>query len=131
MVCGATAATEKVQGIKRSDVDGISVYQIGAKYSNSMGFYRRIMAYGEFVRQATKVAKSIPADLVYATSTPLSVGIPGMKASKHHRIPFVFEVRDLWPELLVALKALRNPLCLLYTSPSPRDQRGSRMPSSA
>ena len=30
-----------------------------------------------------------------------------------------------------ALKVLENMRCLLYTSPSPRDQRGSRMPSSA
>ena len=31
----------------------------------------------------------------------------------------------------IALKADKNRICLLYTSPSPRDQRGSRMPSSA
>ena len=46
-----------------------------------------------------------------------------------------------WPLLLLllvscheqgaALNYLRPYLCLLYTSPSPRDQRGSRMPSSA
>ena len=29
------------------------------------------------------------------------------------------------------LNAAENGTCLLYTSPSPRDQRGSRMPSSA
>jgi glycosyltransferase involved in cell wall biosynthesis len=42
-----------------------------------------------------------PADLVFATSTPLTVGIPGYIVSRIKRAAFVFEVRDLWPEDLV------------------------------
>ena len=38
-----------------------------------------------------------------------------------------FELNGIKREELMAL----NSICLLYTSPSPRDQRGSRMPSSA
>ena len=40
------------------------------------------------------------------------------------------EIEDLVPALQAALTSSSNH-CLLYTSPSPRDQRGSRMPSSA
>ena len=39
-------------------------------------------------------------------------------------------VRDI-DTMLNLLKSLGSKICLLYTSPSPRDQRGSRMPSSA
>jgi glycosyltransferase involved in cell wall biosynthesis len=52
----------------------------------------------------------MPADLVLATSTPLTVAIPGVIAAKLRRVPFVFEVRDLWPELPIEMGALRNPV---------------------
>ena len=45
-------------------------------------------------------------DLVYATSPPLFVGAAGLAAATVRRIPFVFEVRDLWPESAVALGEL-------------------------
>jgi len=45
-------------------------------------------------------------DLVYATSPPLFVGASGLVAATARRIPFVFEVRDLWPESAVALGEL-------------------------
>ena len=54
------------------------------------------------------------ADLVFATSTPLTVGIPGMKGAKHLMVPFVFEVRDLWPELPIAMGVVKNPLLKWY-----------------
>jgi glycosyltransferase involved in cell wall biosynthesis len=45
---------------------------------------------------------------VFATSTPLTIGIPALVASKYHKAPLVFEVRDLWPEAPIQLGALRN-----------------------
>jgi glycosyltransferase involved in cell wall biosynthesis len=47
-------------------------------------------------------------DLVYATSPPLFTGPAGLLAATLRRIPFVFEVRDLWPESAVALGELGN-----------------------
>ena len=101
--------------LHKTDIDGIEVYCIsGNKYKNSMGFYRRLRNFGEFAFRAKSCAVAIKPDIIYATSTPLTVGIPGMKASKRLEIPFVFEVRDLWPELLIALKALRNPIAKYF-----------------
>lgn len=118
MICGVGDRTAdtfgKIRGVHRFDADGIDVHCIGAKYSNNMGFYRRMRAYGEFAREATRVVSGIDADLVFATSTPLSVGIPGMKAAKRLSAPFVFEVRDLWPELPIQLGMLKNPLLKAY-----------------
>ena len=45
--------------------------------------------------------------------------------------PFGFASNNFYPELLAAVKVYKNYHCLLYTSPSPRDKRQSRMPSSA
>ncbi|EGR3047551.1 glycosyltransferase WbuB, partial [Vibrio parahaemolyticus] len=51
-------------------------------------------------------------DVVLATSTPLTIAIPGILYSKIKRVPMVFEVRDLWPELPIAIGALKNPVVI-------------------
>ena len=53
-------------------------------------------------------------DVVYATSPPLFVGLAGLIIAKMRRIPFVFEVRDLWPESAVELDELKNPRYVRY-----------------
>jgi len=80
-----------------------------------MGFTRRLLAFGRFARAAERIVRGLDADLVFATSTPLSVGLPGMKGARHLGVPFVFEVRDLWPELPIAMGIIRNPLLKWYT----------------
>jgi glycosyltransferase involved in cell wall biosynthesis len=95
-------------------VDGIRVMCVAEPYSNKMGFARRIVAFGRFAREAYRIIRTLNADLVFATSTPLTVGIPGMKGARHLGVPFVFEVRDLWPELPIAMGIVRNPALKLY-----------------
>ena len=50
--------------------------------------------------------------MLFATTTPLTAGIPGIFARWLRGKPFVFEVRDLWPELPRAMGVIRNPLVL-------------------
>ena len=118
MICGVYAhgdrLTDPGQRITELDVEGIRVLRIAEPYASHMSFTRRLVAFGRFARQATRVVCGLDADLVFATSTPLSVGIPGMKGKRHLKVPFVFEVRDLWPELAIAMKVLRNPLLAAY-----------------
>lgn len=59
-----------------------------------------------------RIALREKCDLIFATSTPLTAGVPGIIAKIFRKkIPFVFEVRDLWPELPKAL-GLKNPVLL-------------------
>ncbi|QRO86721.1 glycosyltransferase family 4 protein [Kytococcus sedentarius] len=90
-------------------VDGYQVKWLPVSYNNSMGRARRIGAFFNFMVRATLVASRLPADLVFASSTPLTVAVPGIVASKCQRSPFVFEVRDVWPELPIALNSLPRP----------------------
>ncbi|MNV46733.1 putative glycosyl transferase [compost metagenome] len=55
-------------------------------------------------------------DVVFATTTPLTAGIPGIFAKWFRRKPFVFEVRDLWPELPKAMGVIKNPIVLWMMS---------------
>lgn len=92
------------------DIEGVPAIIIPVLYSNYMSFPRRIRAFVQFALLAAWVCMRQSADVVYASSAPLTIAIPAMAASKWQGIPMVFEVRDLWPELPIAVGALRNPI---------------------
>lgn len=98
------------------NVEGIRVDVLRVPYSNLMPFAERLRAFFRFALAASWHIKDINADVVFATSTPLTIILPGLAARLWHRIPLVFEVRDLWPELPIAIGALRNPLAKLAAS---------------
>jgi glycosyltransferase involved in cell wall biosynthesis len=118
MVCGTSdliGAGEQVGDIKTENVDGIDVYRIIEPYSNAMSFPRRWICFLKFAKRALKLIKTFKnVDLVFATSTPLTTGDPGRKAAKYHQCPFVFEVRDLWPELPIAMGIVKHWPLKLY-----------------
>lgn len=91
----------------RFDVDGIDVRSVRNEYSNHMSYARRILSFLSFVFGSTWLALRAPRpDVVFATSTPLTVAVPGLLASKLRRVPLVFEVRDPWPEAAFQMGAL-------------------------
>jgi len=90
--------------------DGIHVHWLPVPYSNYMGFFARVKAFLQFMFAARKKAAALGGDVVYATSSPLTIAIPGVHASKKNKIPLVFEVRDLWPEAPIQMGALKNPI---------------------
>jgi glycosyltransferase involved in cell wall biosynthesis len=91
-------------------VAGYNVRWIHIPYSNTMGYWRRVSSFVQFLLAASWHASRTPADLVFATSTPLTVVIPGAVGAWVHRVPWVLEIRDLWPEVPIAIGAIRNPL---------------------
>lgn len=88
--------------------DGIHVHWLPVPYSNRMRFRQRLQAFGQFAALGSIEATRIGGDVVFATSTPLTVAVPGLIASRLRRARFVFEVRDLWPELPIEMGDLRN-----------------------
>ncbi|MFV8836445.1 glycosyltransferase family 4 protein [Aquisalimonas sp. APHAB1-3] len=93
-----------------TEESGVRVHWLPVPYSNRMGFRERIRAFQRFAWNAAAKAASLESDVVFATSTPLTIAVPGAFASWRRRVPMVFEVRDLWPELPIAIGALENPL---------------------
>lgn len=89
---------------------GIRVCWLPVPYSNHMSYGDRVRAFFKFAWRAAHKASSLPTDLVFATSTPLTIAIPGVYAKWRQGVPMVFEVRDLWPELPIAMGALKNPM---------------------
>src|SRR5690554_2175413 len=117
LVCGETAKlnlpSTDIKGVYRGDIDGIDVIQINIPYSNSDGIAKRALIFVKFAWKGIQIAMKEEYDLLFATSTPLTAGIPGiwMKWFSRKKRKFVFEVRDLWPELPKAL-GMKNPFLL-------------------
>ena len=93
----------------REMVDGIDVIWVRIAYAQHFSKWKRILSYGGYTLAAIVAAARLPRpDVVYASSTPLTVGISGVVLAKVHRVPFVFEIQDVWPDVPVALGFLTN-----------------------
>lgn len=101
------------QFVTQLDIDGIELKVIRVTYSNRQSYFRRIFAFFHFALLAAAVAMRVRGvDLVFATSTPLTIMIPGIAVKWRRRIPMVFEVRDQWPAVPITLGILKNPLAV-------------------
>jgi len=96
-------------GWNSHELEGLHLEVLRLPYSNEMPFTERIKTFFQFAMRASLYVRKFKADVVFATSTPLTIAIPGLAAKFWHRIPMIFEVRDLWPEIPIAVGALRNP----------------------
>jgi glycosyltransferase involved in cell wall biosynthesis len=103
---------EFVKGKRTGKVDGIRVIELDLRYSNHKSLFSRSVLFFRFALKSIGIALSEEYDLVFATSTPLTAGIPGIFAKVFRRKPFVFEVRDLWPELPREMGVVKNRLIL-------------------
>src|SRR5205823_2397979 len=76
--------------------------------------YERILNYSSFCASAASTGLFLSRpDVLIATSPQLLVAVAGWWLSRVKQVPFIFEVRDLWPESLAAV-GLGNPDSLLH-----------------
>jgi glycosyltransferase involved in cell wall biosynthesis len=101
------------RGWMQTEVAGMRVHWLSVPYSNQMGYRSRVGAFLKFAMSAARRAANLEGDVVFASSTPLTIALPAAYAAWRKRIPMVFEVRDLWPEMPIAVGALKNPLLRL------------------
>lgn len=118
MVCGSPSFAKvdvpeiRGKGYHRGIIDGIDVIVLPLPYSNKDSIAKRTLLFTRFALRSVGLALREPYDLLFATSTPITAGVPGtVMKLLGRRKPFVFEVRDLWPELPRAL-GMRNPILL-------------------
>lgn len=92
-------------------MEGIKVHYLPVSYDQKFGFFKRVLSFLSYIRQAKKLIIKLPRpDLLYITSTPLTTGLLGLWAKNRLAIPYIFEVRDLWPQAPIEVGAIRNPL---------------------
>lgn len=89
---------------------GMTIHWLPVQYSNAMGYRKRMAAFAAFAARAGSRVCAISPDVIYASTSPLTIAIPAVYASKRIKSPMVLEVRDLWPEMPIAVGALKNPV---------------------
>jgi glycosyltransferase involved in cell wall biosynthesis len=99
--------------LRKTEIEGMRVVSVNIGYSQEMSAAQRIYSFLAFMVAACCLGVTGPRpDIVFATSTPLSVGIPGAIVAFIRRSSFVFEVRDLWPRAPIELGVIRNRVAI-------------------
>lgn len=102
-----------VKGIRRGKYEGIDLIEFNLHYNNKMSILQRSFIFIKYSVRSIRLVFKEDFDLLFATSTPITAGIPGivMKLFRKDK-PFVFEVRDLWPELPREMGIIKNNIAL-------------------
>ena len=91
------------------EIDGIQVLRVGTYLSANKGFLKRIANYVSFMLSAVSQCWRVrDVDLVVSTSPQFFCGLGGYFVSRVKRCSWVLEIRDLWPESIVAVGAIGN-----------------------
>jgi glycosyltransferase involved in cell wall biosynthesis len=105
-------AQVKIQGEQRTvrfSLEGVDIHYVYS-YANFRGsfikrFYYYLSYFFSAIAHSFRIEKP---DVIYAVSTPLTVGLLGYIISRLRGIPFVFEVTDVWPDAAVACGVVKN-----------------------
>lgn len=94
---------------RREKIDGIDVIRVWTFITANEGFVRRTLDYMSFMVTATLASFFAGrADIVVATSPQFFTPCAAWVVSLLRRRPFIFELRDLWPDSIVAVGAMRE-----------------------
>ena len=94
--------------------EGIKFWILRNEYNHMMSIPRRILSFFQFVYYASIKCVSLKADLVLATSTPLTIAIPAIIKKWFSKTPFIFEVRDVWPEGPIQQGYVKNKFLIWF-----------------
>ncbi|MCS7029350.1 MAG: glycosyltransferase family 4 protein [Bacteroidia bacterium] len=99
-----------IEHVCHLQIDNINVEVLNIDYAHTMNYAQRIHAFMQYVILSIRYLKRHHNfDVIYASSTPLSVGWIAYQAYKRYKIPYFFEVVDLWPDVPIEMGIIRNP----------------------
>lgn len=94
---------------QREEKDGIQVVRVWTYVTANEGFLKRTLNYLTYMVAAVLVVPFLSrCDVVLSTSPQFFNGLAGYFASRLKRVPWILEIRDLWPESIVAVEAITN-----------------------
>jgi glycosyltransferase involved in cell wall biosynthesis len=90
-------------------IDGVRVVRIWTFLAANEGFVRRTLNYVSYLLSVTIALPWLPrADVVVSTSPQFFCGLTGLVVCRLKKVPWVLEIRDLWPESIVTVGAMRR-----------------------
>lgn len=97
------------QEYQQENIEGIDVHYLPIAYDNRFGFFARSWSFLKYVRESVNLAQRFrDVDYCYAISVPLTIGLAAMWIKMRYKIPYIFEVGDLWPEAPIQLGFINN-----------------------
>jgi glycosyltransferase involved in cell wall biosynthesis len=99
---------------QRETIDGVEVHRTWVLAAANKGIIKRSISFLSFAISAILYAtfRNLRTDVVVATSPQLFTGLVGYWLSRLRRVPFIFEVRDLWPDSIAALGVVRESILI-------------------
>ena len=102
---------------QREVLDGIDVVRVWTYIAPNKGTARRIANYVSYMLSATLAALFLPRpDLCIATSPQFFCGWAGTLYSTLRRVPFILEIRDIWPDSIETVGAMSHPRVLRFVA---------------
>ncbi|RAK64165.1 glycosyltransferase family 4 protein [Hymenobacter edaphi] len=91
--------------------EGVQMLAADIPYHNRMGVAARGWAFVKYMGYAWRQGLRIPKpDVIWGISTPLSAAWVAGQVARQRRVPWVFEVQDLWPTFPIEMGVVRNRL---------------------
>ena len=97
-----------VKFIENQIFEGIKVKVLNIKIDNKQPIIKRIFSFILYSIISSWYAFTLKADIVIASSGPITVGIPGLISKIFTKKKLVYEVRDLWPEVPIEVGVIKN-----------------------
>jgi glycosyltransferase involved in cell wall biosynthesis len=102
--------------VQRETHDGVDVSYVWVRATPGKGLAARLSNYASFAATATAAGLAAKRpDVILASSPPPTVGSVGATLAIRHRVPWVLDVRDLWPDAAVALGQVEEGLMVRAT----------------
>ena len=90
---------------------GVEIREAAIPYENRMGPARRTLAFAQYAGWALREGLRIDKpDVIWGISTPLTAAWAAAQVARWRRVPWVFEVQDLWPAFPIAMGAVPTAL---------------------
>ena len=104
---GSALASSPLPSGERLGVRVIRAYTYQALHRS---FVHRVFSFFSFMASSFFIGLGVKdVDLVWGTSPPIFQAVAAWLLARLKRVPFLFEVRDLWPTFAIAVGVLKNP----------------------
>lgn len=112
------AGTKRNQWVERQDGGpGVTILRAYTLPTLHRSFFTRVFSFFSFMFSSFWIGLRVRnVDLVWGTSPPIFQGITAWALARLKKVPFLFEVRDLWPSFAIAVGVLRNSLLIRLSS---------------
>ncbi|MBN2499236.1 MAG: glycosyltransferase family 4 protein, partial [Anaerolineales bacterium] len=102
-----------LRGQRQSGGEGVTILRAYTYRALHRSFVHRVFSFLSFMLSSFMIGLGVKdVDLVWGTSPPLFQGPTAWALARLKRVPFLFEIRDLWPAFAVAVGVLHNPVLI-------------------